>query len=326
MFPRNSTVLRWAVTLDVLPIVDPPSLMESPTPDVAETEQPGSTDTRNKERSDRGAVIALAAIIVVYFAAIGYLAATGRFAFVWKTTIVPMLLLVALVTRRFAPFVKDWSVFLGAVVLFDCLRGLVFSLVLRFRLPYYAAYVIDWDRALLGGKTLPTILQESLFNGVIGWFEKILVVIHGSHFVFFLFAGIAVWLFRRAEFWRFKRAFVLLMVCGITAYFLVPTVPPWMATSAPKSTTSPFQRFSAPSTPIRLEPCLPYTPPSLAFAHSSPSTTSAAGPFHLPSTPSRSCSSSPISESTTSSIFSLVCSWPESSTCSATVFRRCRGA
>ena len=114
-------------------------------------------------------------------------------------------------------------------MLFDCFRGLVFSLILHFHLPYYAAYVIDWDKALLGGKTLPTILQDSLFSGRIVWFEKLLVVIHGSHFVFFLLAGISVWFFRRGEFWRFRRAFILRMICGITSYFLVPTVPPWMA-------------------------------------------------------------------------------------------------
>ncbi len=203
--------------------------MEIANPDVAETRRPTAIDIRREARVDRRAAIALTAIVVAYLAAIGYLASTGRFVFVWKTTTVPALFLVALVTRRLAPFVKDWAVFLGTVVIFDCLRGLVFSLILRFRLPYYAAYVIDGDKLLLGGKTLSTILQDALFSGRIGWFEKLLVVIHGSHFVFFLFAGIAVWFFRRAEFWRFRRAFMLLMVCGITAYFLVPTVPPWMA-------------------------------------------------------------------------------------------------
>jgi len=66
-------------------------------------------------RPDRRLTFALAAIIVAYVAAVAYLASTGRFVFIWKTTIVPVLFLVALVTRRFAPFVRDWSVFLGAV-------------------------------------------------------------------------------------------------------------------------------------------------------------------------------------------------------------------
>ena len=208
--------------------------MQSQEPDIASTASastaPGPAPHPSRDaRLDRRAVIALTTIVAVYIGAVAYLASTGRFAFVVKTTIVPALFLVALVTRRFAPFVKDWSVFLGIVVLFDSFRGLVFSLILSFRLPYYAAYVIDWERALLGGKTLPAILQDVFFSGQIGWFEKLLVVLHGSHFVFFLFAGIAVWFFRRDEFWRFKRAFVLLMACGIATYFLVPTVPPWMA-------------------------------------------------------------------------------------------------
>ena len=203
--------------------------MQSPTPDVSEIEPPSVPDFNREARPDRRASITLAAIVIMYLVAVGCLASTGRFVFVWKTITVPALFLAALVTRRFAPFVKDWSVFLGVVVLFDCFRGLVFSLILHFHLPYYAAYVIDLDKALLGGKTLPTILQDSLFKGRIGWFEKLLVVVHGSHFVFFLLAGISVWFFRRGEFWRFRRAFILLMICGITSYFLVPTVPPWMA-------------------------------------------------------------------------------------------------
>jgi hypothetical protein len=172
----------------------------------------------------------LVALIAFYVEFIVALAFTGRFTFIAKTSVVPALIIVALLTRRIASFVNDWAVFLSSIILFDCFRGLVYTATLVFDLPIRAAYVVRWDERLLGGKPLSVLLQQRLFQSqTIGPFEKFLTVIHGSHFLFFLFVGMAIWLFQRDQFWRFRRAISLLMILGIVLYFLVPTVPPWMA-------------------------------------------------------------------------------------------------
>lgn len=168
--------------------------------------------------------------IAIYVVVVVVLAATGRYMIIFKTAVVPTLVILALLMGRAVSFVNDWAAFLSAIVLFDCLRGFIYAITMRLRLPIHAAYVARWDEALLGGESLPVLLQRKLFQPpVIGPFEKFLTVIHGSHFVLFLFVGMATWTLRREEFWRFRRAILLLMIGGLSIYFAVPTVPPWMA-------------------------------------------------------------------------------------------------
>ena len=155
----------------------------------------------------------------VYALGIAVLAALGLFGFVWKTVVVPALLIVAALLGRLRAFVRDWAVLLGAIILFDSMRGLIFALINRFELPVYMVYAIDWERALIGGETLPEALQRWLLvPGEIGLLAKFLVVVHLSHFVFFLFFGLLIWLVRGEQFGRFQLALVLLMYIGLAGY------------------------------------------------------------------------------------------------------------
>ncbi len=168
-----------------------------------------------------------------YAIGVALLAAFGLFGFIWKTVVVPALFIAAALLGRLRVFVRDWAVFLGAILLFDSLRGLIFALINRFELPVYMVYAIDWERAIVGGETLPEKLQRTLLEpGTIGPLAKLLVVVHTSHFLFFLFFGLLVWMVRSHDFGRFKLALVLLMYTGLAFYLAVPTVPPWMAAGA----------------------------------------------------------------------------------------------
>lgn len=189
---------------------------------------PASPEPTRRTRPSPSTVT-LTALVALYVLIATGLAAAGRSTFVWKTSVVPALFLAALLTRRMRTFLHDWSVFLGAVVLFDSLRGFVFALITRFDLPWYALYVIQWERALLGGTTLPELLQSHRATSTIGTFERIMVIFHGSHFVFFLLFGLAIWLLRPEHFWRFRAAVLLVLGAGLLTYQAVPTVPPWMA-------------------------------------------------------------------------------------------------
>lgn len=96
--------------------------------------------------------------------------------------------------------------------------------------PVYMGYVIRWEEALIGGVTLPGLLQSLWYEpGRIGLLDRLLVVVHGSHFLFFLFFGLAIWYLRPAHFGRYATALAVLMYAGLVGYILVPTVPPWMA-------------------------------------------------------------------------------------------------
>ncbi len=59
--------------------------------------------------------------------------------------------------------------------------------------------------------------------------EKFLTVIHGTHFIAFLFIGLIIWIHKSDYFRDFKISFYLLISMGITGYLVIPTAPPWIA-------------------------------------------------------------------------------------------------
>jgi len=172
----------------------------------------------------------LVATMALYAAAVAVLAATGQFTFVSKTVVVPALFLVAFVTKRIGPFIRDWAVFLSLVVLFDSLRGYAYYITAIFGHDVYLGYVIDFDEWIFGGHVGSAALQGLLGTGAATYaLDRALTIVHGSHFLVFLLLGFAIWYTRRDKFDRFKLGMSLVVVVGVLGYFLFPTVPPWMA-------------------------------------------------------------------------------------------------
>jgi hypothetical protein len=186
--------------------------------------------TGTKHTADQRASWALALVLGLCTAGFALMAALHLYAFVWKTAVVPLLLLAALMSRRLHRFIDDWAVFLGAVIMFDFCRGFIFALIAHFDLPVYLGYVIDWERALCGGHILPAVLQS--WRADLSWgqaMDRALTLLHGSHFAYFLLFGMAVWLLRPESFRRYVTAVLLLIYAGLCFYLILPTVPPWMA-------------------------------------------------------------------------------------------------
>ena len=170
-----------------------------------------------------------AGVAAIYALALGLLFVFGNYGFVWKTLVIPSLFVVAWLAGRFRPFVRDWSVFLGAIILFDSCRGIIFGAIRRLDLPVYMGYAIAAERTLFG--VLPSLtLQHLLFaDGQVGTLERALVAVHASHFVAFLGFALLVWLVRTEWFPRLVLSFILVMGLGMAGYLLIPTIPPWMA-------------------------------------------------------------------------------------------------
>ncbi|HEX9596854.1 MAG TPA: hypothetical protein VF982_08255, partial [Anaerolineales bacterium] len=119
------------------------------------------------------------AITAAYAIVILLLAYFGFFGYIYKAVILPALVIIAVLLRRLRMFIRDWSVFLAAMFLADSIRGLIYAMVHRFELPVYMNYAIAWERALLGGSTLPEILQRAWLDPEkIGPFERFLVIAH----------------------------------------------------------------------------------------------------------------------------------------------------
>ena len=194
-------------------------------------EHPAARSASNPDDSARSTRL-FVALVSIYALVIALLYALGLFGFFFKTVIIPSLFLVAYLARRFASFVRDWSVFLGVTVLFDNVRGLVFGALLHYQLPVYMGYAIAAESSLFGTPIPNVRLQNWLFHGgPIGGFEKLLVLVHASHFLVFLLVGLRIWLVRPRELLRFCWSMSLVMYGAIAGYLLVPTVPPWMAAS-----------------------------------------------------------------------------------------------
>lgn len=172
----------------------------------------------------------LAVGLAVYLAILAAMVVFDSYAFVVKSAVIPFLLLVALLSRRFQGFVNDWAPFLGAVVLFDSLRSLEFAVTTHFELPMYAGYAIESERWLCGGVIAPVAVQQ--WRATLSdpfWLDRFFVLVHASHFLFFLLFGFLLWYLRREVFRTYAVAMAALLYLALLIQFLVPTIPPWLA-------------------------------------------------------------------------------------------------
>ncbi len=172
----------------------------------------------------------LTAALAAYVGAVALVTAGGGYAFLPKVAAVPFMILAALVVRRGWFLVRDWAVFLSLILLFDAIRGLIYAAIGRWDLKVYMGYVIDMEYWLVGGRLFPVALQEWLRGSPIQpAVDGVLTFVHSTHFVAFVLVGLAIWVFRPHGFRRFTASVVWTVYGGALIYFLVPTVPPWMA-------------------------------------------------------------------------------------------------
>lgn len=93
-----------------------------------------------------------------------------------------------------------------------------------------ASYVIDIEEKLFFGHVPTVWLQQHLFEPAqIGPLDWLTVQVHWSYFFVPHVAGALVWLFRRELFPRYVFLILGTFYVGLILYFLLPTVPPWMA-------------------------------------------------------------------------------------------------
>jgi membrane-associated phospholipid phosphatase len=173
-------------------------------------------------RLERATWIAIVALCGVYLAL--FLAGT-RF-LVLKTAVLPLILAYGLLVRHRAAFMADWLPLLAATILFDAVRGAIYTVIERGYIIYYVAYVVKLEEAVFGVAALPVPVQAALRSPAL---DTVTVLVHASHFMFFLLFGLVLWQVRREHFRVFRRSLVLLMLFGLIGYAVIPTAPPWLA-------------------------------------------------------------------------------------------------
>jgi membrane-associated phospholipid phosphatase len=173
-------------------------------------------------------VLAILAVLILI------LILSKRFFFVPKILMIFLVILAVTALGKVKIFLQDWFVFIGFIYLFDSFRGSIYIATCRLGLPVYTLYVIRIEQFLFGG--VPSVMLQNLFlrshsPSGFGWFEKLITVAHGSHFVAFLLVGFIIWFYQPRFFRFFKVSFYLTIFLGLLGYFAVPTVPPWMAST-----------------------------------------------------------------------------------------------
>ena len=137
-----------------------------------------------------------------------------------------VLFVAAILSGRALLFLRDWGVFIAALLAWQTTEFLATD----FHFPYHLTDLIAADRFLTFGHE-PTIwLQSHLYHpGVVEPWDVFASSMYLMHFVAPLVSGFILWMVDRAMFRKFAVAFILVALAGFATYIMFPAVPPWMA-------------------------------------------------------------------------------------------------
>ena len=129
--------------------------------------------------------------------------------------------------NRVAPRVFwDWLPILVIAAGYDLVRSRAPDLLTRAT----TEPQLRFDEIVFGGTAPTVVLQNALVDrSTPHWWDYPAWLMYLSHFVFTLW--ISLWLYLRHHEW-FHRYTILILtvsVCGFITYFIVPAVPPWLA-------------------------------------------------------------------------------------------------
>ncbi len=134
--------------------------------------------------------------------------------------------LAAVVLGRGRLFFRDWVPFIALFFAYELMRGYADD----FGMTIHIADVIAVDRVIGLGR-LPTQWLQGWFHPASG--PDLLAVgatiVYFLHFPLPLAVGFLLWLRRRALFYDFVAALIVLCIAGFVTFLFVPVAPPWYA-------------------------------------------------------------------------------------------------
>jgi PAP2 superfamily len=168
--------------------------------------------------------------LLVQLAYVGFIvvACAVRHTFLMPDVIFLLLLLGFIWGKRRIEFVRDFVPFVLLLLSYDALRGLADNLTSN----VHVGYPIAADRLLFFGHVPAQDLQGWLCEDYVShWYDKMAALLHAGHFVVPLLFAALIWQYRRAQYWRFMASLLLLSYAAFITFVLVPTAPPWWASS-----------------------------------------------------------------------------------------------
>jgi hypothetical protein len=118
-----------------------------------------------------------------------------------------------------------WFTYVAGIFVYTLLRALADETVV----PIQTHYVIWLDDRLPGMSPVRWLQNSRLDNNFPNFLDWAAIAVHWSFFIAPHAAAVAIFLFRRALFPAYAALLVLIMWVGLGLFFLLPTVPPWLA-------------------------------------------------------------------------------------------------
>jgi membrane-associated phospholipid phosphatase len=102
----------------------------------------------------------------------------------------------------------------------------------RLGFPYQVESVRNLDRVLFLGTDPNVWMQQHFYHrNDIRWYDNVASAIYYSHFIVPVIALAVLWATSRVQWIRFMKRFATLLFTACIMFVIMPTVPPWMASS-----------------------------------------------------------------------------------------------
>jgi|GEM_PF-346007 len=129
--------------------------------------------------------------------------------------------------RRWATLALDATLYALMWFCYEMTRGAAD----RIGFPYQGRVVRDIDRVLFLGTDPNVWVQERFYGSDVRWYDNVASSVYYTHFVVPVVALAALWAVSRVQWVRFMRRFATVLAVSCAMFVVVPTVPPWLASS-----------------------------------------------------------------------------------------------
>ena len=129
--------------------------------------------------------------------------------------------------RKQLQMIGDLTLYACMWFSYDFSRGIADSL----GFPLQVELPRNIDKVLFLGNDPNTWMQQQLWNRNIQWYDVYGSIIYFTHFVVPVAMSVYLWIRYREQWVRYIRRFATVLFTGVATYMMMPTVPPWMASS-----------------------------------------------------------------------------------------------
>jgi membrane-associated phospholipid phosphatase len=136
-------------------------------------------------------------------------------------------------TRQQLQMVGDLTLYAVMWLSYDYSRGIADS----FGFPLQVEMPRNVDRFLFFGTDPNVWIQEQFLSDSTRWYDVVGSLVYFTHFLFPVVMSVYFWMRNREQWLRYIRRFATVLFAGVVTYIVLPTAPPWMASS----TRYPYQ-------------------------------------------------------------------------------------